>query len=100
MSRPYDAFMAHMKRAADEEASLAAYFQRSKGELAHNATSNVLYGLLSNPRGGGPVSVMGASAGGVIDGLLFKPMVDATAHAIGKGLALVDRNRSPKPDAL
>lgn len=88
---PYAIFVDAFKSAGEE--GLSGYLSRNKGELAEHATTNVIYGLLSNPRGGGPVSLVGASAGGVIDGLLFKPMFDGAAHVIGKGLALADRNQ-------
>lgn len=65
---------------------VSKYIGDHKGDMARAAGNNVLYGLLSNPRGNGPVSLTGASVGGVIDGMLFKPIVDAGIGLVGRGL--------------
>jgi len=73
---------------------ISGHLNEHKGDIAKATTSNVLYGLLSNPRGNGPVSLTGASVGGVIDGLLFKPTVDAGIGLVGKGLRAASRLKS------
>lgn len=74
-----DQMMAHVQKAR-------TYVDEHKGEMAHNVANNITYGLMSNPRGMGSASVFGASAGGVIDGILMRPIADAALHLADKGL--------------
>jgi hypothetical protein len=62
------------------------YLTRNQGHMAHSAANNVLYGLLSNPRGVGPASILGSSTGGVLDGMLMRPVTDAGIELVGRGL--------------
>lgn len=71
--------MVHVNQARD-------YLAAHKGEMARSAAHNVVYGLMSNPRGMGSSSVFGASAGGIIDGILMRPLADAALHLADKGL--------------
>jgi hypothetical protein len=77
-------YQAYMVKAA--ELGLETYAEDHKHDALRSIGNNIAYGLLSNPRGSGPISILGSSAGGVVDGLLFKPVVNATADLIGKGL--------------
>lgn len=73
---------------------VSRYVNEHKGDMGRAAANNILYGMLSNPRGNGPVSLTGASVGGVIDGMLFKPVVDAGIGLVGKGLRAVNGLKS------
>lgn len=62
------------------------YLNTHKKEMAQHSANNVVYGLMSNPRGLGSSSVFGASAGGVLDGILMRPVADTALHIADKGL--------------
>lgn len=92
--RPCEAY-ALLKHAADDAArdrvlthanAAKDYVLSHRGEITHNVTNNVAYGLLSNPRGSGSSSILGASAGGIIDGILMKPVADAALNLADRGL--------------
>ena len=105
MMRPYEAFMAMAgvgarKAASEESADPARYLRENGRGIAGNTAQSVLYGLMSTPRGAGPISLVGSGAGGFIDGLLFKPVVDGSAYLIGKGLGALTRSRASDKEAL
>lgn len=59
-----------------------AYLDAHKGEMARNSLNNVAYGLMSNPRGIGGTSLIGGSAGGIVDGILIRPVADAATSLV------------------
>ena len=71
-----------MQKVAEEVAAAGSEHH----DVLKSIGNNVAFGLLSNPRGAGPVSLFGQSAGGVLDGFLFKPVVDGGIDLVGKGL--------------
>ena len=71
----------------------AAYLGNNSGATLKRVGHNLLFGAMSNPRGNGPVSLTGSSVGGVIDGMLFKPVVDAGIGIAAKGMHLMSNSK-------
>jgi hypothetical protein len=94
--RPYEAYWLHKsaseqgqdwRQVAREHLSDAhAYWDKNKPAMLRSTANNLMFGLLTSPRGAGPVSLVGSSSGGVIDGMLFKPITDGAIHLVGTGL--------------
>lgn len=95
--RPYEAYWLHKQASGVdwENARQQArthlhdaheYWQKNKPAMLRSTANNLMFGLLTSPRGAGPVSLVGSSTGGVIDGMLFRPLTDGAIHLVGTGL--------------
>jgi hypothetical protein len=85
--RPFEAYQlikhgAVMEDVQQHARATAAYFDAHKADMARNSLNNVAYGLMSNPRGAGGTSLLGGSMGGVIDGVLMRPIADAATSLV------------------
>lgn len=78
MLDPYGCYMERVKLSSGKDEHKNEY------TLFGQSGINVVHGLLSGRPSGG-ASVVGASVGGAIDGLILKPTLDATIKAIGRG---------------
>jgi hypothetical protein len=95
--RPYEAYWLHKQasdgvdwhalrqKTHDHLHAAQAYWQANKPAMLRSTANNLMYGLLTS-RATGPVSLVGSSTGGVIDGMLFRPATDATINLVGTGL--------------
>jgi predicted alpha/beta-hydrolase family hydrolase len=75
----YQVYMDRVKRAMEQEEP------KNEASTLKHVRNNVIYGLMSS-RAGGPVSLVGSSVGGALDGVLMKPVIDAGIDAAGKGV--------------
>lgn len=88
--RPFDVYCLMKQASIIEDAkqrsnAAAAYLDAHKGEMARSSLNNIAYGLMSNPRGIGSTSLIGGSAGGLIDGILIRPIADAATSLVQQG---------------
>lgn len=91
MSSPYRIYM-DMAKSARRSAAKDDDNEHMLGRAARDAGSNALFGMMANWRGSGPVSLVGSSVGGLIDGALMRPMFDGGIQLVSKGLdAVSDR---------